>query len=526
MKIIEELHKQYIQNNKPNMKYKYLDCYFQDTTTDKFCFLSLRAHLELGERLLSESISMMGNTAKTYGVQGGPSVEEIKKLIDAANLTKVYVFSDMDFDRNDKQKIVNLLNEDITGVLIPIFFRQNHNVLELLMFYVDALVSNSDLIKKSLLEGKFQHEFPILVGLIMAETISIEPLPEFKDNLSSLSPLVSSDENVFNYIMKNLKFPDSRTALTIANAKYESQENHGELIFYRIINTVHHDVNLILSEGGNFELNPDDTNIAGLENGCKVKFKKACALNWKNAREVRKYLEMSNKKMPLVIAGFFRDFPYDTIEPEEKWKVYGLVEADFKNYDARISFHGDKGFEMSFQYERILYDGVSYQFLGKGVRNDSVTEQIRNVNFLLEQQKTQVINIIKEASKQHHGTMLVFHKEAEREAQRLGKCGRALELEPVCLQNEIEYLVQMASIDGALIIGFDGMCYALGAILDGNASEDSQRGRGARYNSGLAYVDTQYKQGKSCLIAVISEDETIDILVREAKTDMNAEFNS
>ena len=39
-------------------------------------------------------------------------------------------------------------------------------------------------------------------------------------------------------------------------------------------------------------------------------------------------------------------------------------------------------------------------------------------------------------------------------------------------------------------------------------------------------LDTQYKQGKSCLIAVISEDETIDILVREAKTDMNAEFNS
>lgn len=416
MKIIEELHKQYIQKNKPNMKYKYLDRYFQDTTTDKFCFLSLRAHLDLGERLLSESISMMGNTKKTHSVQGGPSVEEIKKLIDTANLTKVYEFSNMNFDRNDKQKVVNLLNEDITGVLIPIFFRQNHNILELLMFYVDALVSNSDLIKKSLLEGKFHQKFPVLVGLIMAETISIEPLPVFKDNLSSLSPLVSSDENVFNYIMKNLEYFNSRTVLTIANAKYEGQENYGELVFYKIINTVHYDIDLIISEGwdSNSEPNPDDTNIAGLENGCKIKFKEACALNWKNAREVRKYLEMSNKKMPLVIAGFFRDFPYDMIIPEKKWKVYGLAETDFKNYDASISFRGDKGFEMSFQYERIFYDGVCYQFLGKGVRNDYITEQIRNVNFLLEKQKTQVINIIKEASKQHHGTMLVFHKEAER----------------------------------------------------------------------------------------------------------------
>lgn len=319
MKIIEELHKQYIQKNKPNMKYKYLDRYFQDTTTDKFCILSLRAHLDLGERLLSESISMMGNTKKTHSVQGGPSVEEIKKLIDTANLTKVYEFSNMNFDRNDKQKVVNLLNEDITGVLIPIFFRQNHNILELLMFYVDALVSNSDLIKKSLLEGKFHQKFPVLVGLIMAETISIEPLPVFKDNLSSLSPLVSSDENVFNYIMKNLEYFNSRTVLTIANAKYEGQENYGELVFYKIINTVHYDIDLIISEGwdSNSEPNPDDTNIAGLENGCKIKFKEACALNWKNAREVRKYLEMSNKKMPLVIAGFFRDFPYDMIVPEK-----------------------------------------------------------------------------------------------------------------------------------------------------------------------------------------------------------------
>lgn len=526
MKIIEEMYKQYLQNKKTNMKYKYLDRYFQDTTTDKFCFLKLDAHLELGKRLLSESISMMGNTTNTYSVQGQFSVEEIRKFIDVTNLTKVHVFSEMNFDRNTKQKIVDLLNEEVTGVLIPIFFRQNHDVLSILMFYVDECVSNANLIKKFLLEGKFHHKFPVLVGLIMAETISIEPLPEFKDNLSSLSPLVSSDENVFNYIMKNLEFFNSRTVLTIANAKYEGQENYGELVFYRIINTVHRDVNLILSEGCNSEPNPDDTNIAGLENGCKIKFKEACALNWKNAREVRKYLEMSSKKMPLVIAGFFRDFPYDLIDPEEKWKVYGLAETNFKNYDASISFRGDKGFEMSFQFERIFYDGVCYQFLGKSVRNDYITEQIRNVNFLLEQQKTQVINIIKEASKQHHGTMLVFHKEAEREAQRLGKCGRALELEPVCLQNEIENLVQMTSIDGAVIIGFDGMCYALGAILDGIASEDSQRGRGARYNSGLAYVDTQYKQGENCLIAVISEDETIDILVREAKTNMNNQFDA
>lgn len=520
MKIIEELYKRYIQSNKPNMQYKYLDYYFQDVTTDKFCFLELRAYIE-EMSLINISISMLGNTNKTYSAQGGISVDEIKKLKDAAPLTKVYVFSEMCFDGDAKQKIMNILSEDIDGVLIPVFFMHNHNILELLMFYVDASVPNVNLIKKSLLEGNFHDEFPVLVGLIMAETIPVDPLPDFEDTLNNLSPLVSSDENVFNYIMKNLEFPDSRTFLTIANAKYERQENYGELIFYKILNNIHHSFEWIFSEGMNSELNPDETNIAGIENGCKIKFKKACAVHWKNAREVRKYLELSNKAMPLVIAGFFRDFPYDVDEPEEKWKVYGLAKTEFKNYDAGVSFRGDKGFEMRFQYEQIFYDGVGYQFLGKGVGSDIVAEQVNNVHFLSEQQKILITTIIKEARKQHHGTMLVFHREAEREAERLGKCGRALEVEPICLQNEIKNLVQLASIDGALMIGFDGMCYALGAILDGNASEFSQRGRGARYNSGIAYVDTQHKLDQNCMIAVISEDETLDILVREATEDTN-----
>lgn len=56
---------------------------------------------------------------------------------------------------------------------------------------------------------------------------------------------------------------------------------------------------------------------------------------------------------------------------------------------------------------------------------------VDNVNFLSDKQKAMIVDIIKEASKQHHGTMLVFNKEAEVEATRLGKSGRALELEPI-----------------------------------------------------------------------------------------------
>lgn len=516
MEIIEKLYKQDLQSIKQNTKYRYLERYFQDTMVNNFDFLQLSLDLELKGAMVTGTLSKMGNTGKIYRVRYNQNIEEIKKIIDIIRYSTVYVFSRMNIDRNTKYEIIKILNEDISGVLIPVFLKREKNPdsLELLMVYIDESVSNIHLIKDVLLEGTINQKFPVLVGIIMAEAVSISPLPQFEDDLKKLSPLLSSDENVFNYIMKQLKFPDSRTFLTIANAKYESQENYGEMVLYKVVNTKHNNLDFFSLEIKNFVPDPNDTNIADLENGCKIRFKEACALNWENAREVRKYLEMSNKKMPLAIVGFFRDFPYDVaVKVETNWKVYGLADDDLKNYDARVSFFGGRGFEISLEYERIFYDGVSYQFFRKGVENDIITEQIDNVHFLTNQQKELIIAIIKKADKQHHGTMLVFHKEAKKEAERLGRCGRALELDPIDIQIEINNLVQLASIDGALMIDFDGMCYALGTILDGNASENSKRGRGARYNSGLAYVDTQYMLNERCLVVVISEDESIDVLV-------------
>ena len=517
MKIIETLYERYLRKNEMCvMKYKYLERYFKGITTDNFCFLELNVSFESGGKIISESVRKVGNTNHTYGVQHGPDISQIREIINVVKYTKVYTFSKILFDADMKQKVINLLNADVAGVLLPVFLKRDENpsALKLLMFYMDKSMPDISAVKEALMEGKFYQRFPVLAGLIMAEVVSVNPLSTFESNLTELKPLVSSDENVFNYIMRQLEFPDSRTFLTVANAKYERQENHGTFVFYKVINTVHYDLDWFSQEAMNFRPNPDDTNIAGLENGCRIKFKEACALNWKNAREVRKYLEMSDEDMPLVIAGFFRDFPVDLdANIETKWKVYGLASADLKDYDAKVFFRGDRGFEISFQQERIFYDGVSYHFLGKGEQNDSITEKVDKVHFLTPQQKELIVSIIKEASKQHHGTMLVFHEEAEKEAERLGKCGRALEVEPIYIQNEIKRLVQLASIDGALIIGFDGICYALGAILDGNASENSQRGRGARYNSGLAYVDTQHKLENNCLVVVISEDESIDVLM-------------
>jgi DNA integrity scanning protein DisA with diadenylate cyclase activity len=67
----------------------------------------------------------------------------------------------------------------------------------------------------------------------------------------------------------------------------------------------------------------------------------------------------------------------------------------------------------------------------------------------------------------------------------------------------------VTNIDGAVLIDPRGTCFAIGAILDGLATERGDSSRGSRYNSALRYVETaRYPT----LAIVVSEDGYIDLL--------------
>jgi hypothetical protein len=70
-------------------------------------------------------------------------------------------------------------------------------------------------------------------------------------------------------------------------------------------------------------------------------------------------------------------------------------------------------------------------------------------------------------------------------------------------------LERCTSIDGTVIIDTKGICYAIGAILDGDVSNHGDRTRGGRYNSALMYVDTV---AVPSVIVVVSRDGTVDIV--------------
>ncbi|TPG67150.1 DNA integrity scanning protein DisA nucleotide-binding domain protein [Hymenobacter nivis] len=118
-------------------------------------------------------------------------------------------------------------------------------------------------------------------------------------------------------------------------------------------------------------------------------------------------------------------------------------------------------------------------------------------------------DVVLEASRQKHGTLLVITTEALAEADRL-KLQCTL-IEPVPLTPLITRLV--TAIDGAVLLDPEGYCYSIGVILDGTASGRGDGSRGARYNSALRYVESSRYP---CLAVVVSEDGLVNVLTKDS----------
>lgn len=123
-----------------------------------------------------------------------------------------------------------------------------------------------------------------------------------------------------------------------------------------------------------------------------------------------------------------------------------------------------------------------------------------------------VVSILNRVIAREKGTILVFHRNAKDEAERLQNRG--------CLTNvkitheNLSLVDDMIAIDGALLFDLDCSCHAIGMILDGKVRDGMQgdRNRGARYNSACTYVDSS--EGRAIAI-VISEDGGIDFFPKD-----------
>lgn len=132
------------------------------------------------------------------------------------------------------------------------------------------------------------------------------------------------------------------------------------------------------------------------------------------------------------------------------------------------------------------------------------TDLCRVFRKVTEAQAYLLVKLVSEATEEKHGTMLLISEEATAEAERLK--WQATLIEPCALTPEM--LRQLTPIDGAVLLDPEGVCHAIGVILDGIATEKGDPARGARFNSAVRYVETRKE---ACVAIVVSEDGGVDL---------------
>jgi hypothetical protein len=114
-----------------------------------------------------------------------------------------------------------------------------------------------------------------------------------------------------------------------------------------------------------------------------------------------------------------------------------------------------------------------------------------------------IVEIVESAIEEKLGALIVISENPEDEVARLKN--QSIAVEPFDLDRK--KIKSIISIDGAIFINLDCVCYGLGVILDGMAIDKGTSERGSRYNSALRYIESNKKK---FFAIIISEDGMID----------------
>lgn len=225
-----------------------------------------------------------------------------------------------------------------------------------------------------------------------------------------------------------------------------------------------------------------------------VRYNRPILLN--KHRRIRKLLEMCNNGLSILSDGR---------------EVFGLGRFNQNRYDDSrmdvftIHFSGRHRWQMS-HLDTVLMDvryGNPTLPQPKAPLDQVRTALAEQFGELPETSTTTICDIVKLAVDASHGAVVVISRQAATEANRLSS-GRGI----VAFPKNDAALIGAFSIDGAVMIGTDGVCHGVGLILDGIAGDFEDPARGARYNSIRRY----FEMHRDCVIVVASEDGMINVL--------------
>ena len=233
--------------------------------------------------------------------------------------------------------------------------------------------------------------------------------------------------------------------------------------------------------------------------------------------------------------------PIQDPKANELYQIYGLIDRDtiIKKYPV-IYLLGKLRWAVELpQNERDdgkpIEERCSFRFENNRILLPLVSEvkykckliEERLMRKGIESSKAKIISenieeVIKIAKYQKHGTGAVFLPAsiATNEITRLFQNCRSYKVDFNVEGSNKKILYSLTNIDGVTIIDYENnKCVAFGSILDGITKNEGNSERGSRFNSIKTYLENLSLKNESevAIGLVVSEDKTIDILVRDNK---------
>lgn len=215
-------------------------------------------------------------------------------------------------------------------------------------------------------------------------------------------------------------------------------------------------------------------------------------------RRIRKIMEIAKPPLKALL--------------NHKKYIIGFTESDVRKNESVVSILGKLNWKMSLRYADLIFSGGVYRL--SWYNSYYPYEFSKQILEITERQNKKINKIVEIVKRQTHGTTLIFSNTEciKREANRLAKYERGMLISPMDVDKRNDVVLNLSSIDGAMMLDYDCKCYAIGAILDGDAVVQGRTERGARYNSAKNYVERQKRDGNIIFAIIISEDKTIDYI--------------